>query len=108
VVVVIPNGVLRHRIDIEPHLGTNSKGTEVYGTKRRRVPAWVQASTRVLRTADGVDVTGNATALLRPGVSVPDQSRVTHGARTYTVLGTTPVNDAGGEHSQILVLDGPR
>lgn len=110
---MIPTAVLRHRVDIEPSAGPTGKGVPTYGPKRRRVPAWVQAGTRTIRTTDGNDVVASATCLLGPSTrpstpTVNDGARITHGTKAYTVLGVQVVNDGAGEHSQLLALEGPR
>lgn len=72
----IPRASLRKRITIEAYQGESAYGP-VYGAPVTGVPARFEGKRRVVRKADGTDLVASGTLTLRPGVAIPDQSRVT-------------------------------
>jgi hypothetical protein len=102
----IPTSTLPHIITIEPYEGDTAEGPS-YGTATT-VRARVVAKRRMVRTGNGADVTASATITVRPGVTVPAESKVTHGDRTYTVLDAANGHELRGTHSWQLLCDGPR
>lgn len=106
---MIPTAALRDRVTIDPYLGTDGDGAEVFGPKVSRVPARIVATVRQVRTSTGVDVTAVVPeCTLRPGVDVAPQSRITRGAECWTVTDVRHGQELGRTWCQVLTLDGPR
>lgn len=103
----IPTAALPHRVTITPYLGHTAEGPS-YGPEQRDVPARVVGRRRQVTTANGTNVVAPATVTLRPGVSVPAESVITHCGQTYTVLEVSSAMTLGPEYSTRLICDGPR
>jgi hypothetical protein len=75
-VSTIPGWLLRHRADIEPYLGPSAYGPR-YGPVLAGVRGFLDQQTRLVRAADGSQVTSTSTFLCRLDVDAPAGSRVT-------------------------------
>ncbi len=105
---MIPTAALRDRVRIDPFLGVDGMGADVFGSPIVGVPARIVDERRQVRTASGVDVVTVPQCQLRPGVDVPPQSRITLGAECWTVVEVGRARELGRAHGQVLTLDGPR
>ncbi|MEU6822803.1 hypothetical protein ABZ921_19425 [Streptomyces atriruber] len=74
--VNLPAFLLRHRITVEPYLGDSAYGPQ-YGPAVADIPALVAESVRLVRAADGRDVTSTAQVIAEPGLNCPAGSRIT-------------------------------
>lgn len=104
---MIPTAALPHRVTITPYLGDTAEGP-TFGTPVTGVPARVVARRRQVTTANGTNIVAPATITLRPGVTVPAESTVTHGTQTYTVLEVSASMQLGADYCTRLICDGPR
>lgn len=105
---MIATATLRDRVTIDPFLGTDGEGAEVFATPIRKVPARILDVRRQVRTGTGVDVVMVPECTMRPGVKVAPQSRITRGSECWTVTECRYGRDLGRVWCQILTLDGPR
>lgn len=103
----IPTAALRHRITVEPYEGTTGTGGPVYG-EPVALRARLVGKRRAVRTRDGVDVIADATADIRPGATIPAESRVIRDGRVYEVLAVVDVEDLGRPWARQLILEGPK
>jgi len=99
----IPRRFLRHRIMVEPYLGTSGTG-RVYGPPVE-VRCLLDQKVRNVRTPGGDTVVSSSTAYASPGTTAPPQSRVTlPNGQTTTVIQVAP-RDSGGlgapDHTEI-------
>ena len=72
----VPRWLLRHRITIEPYLGTSAYGPK-YGPPTRDVPALVAEAIKRVRDATGAEVVSTAQIYADPDLNCPTGSRVT-------------------------------
>jgi hypothetical protein len=105
--VPIPTAALPQRITIEAYQGTSGTGQPVYGPART-VRARVVGKRRAVRTREGVDVIADAMADVRPGATVPAESKVTVDSRVYEVLGIAESVELRRPHHAALILEGPK
>lgn len=105
---MIPTAALRDRITIDPFLGVDGMGADVFGAKVNNVAARIVEVRRQIRTSSGVDVVTTPECTLRPGVTVAPQSRITRGAECWTVTEVRHGRELGRTWCQVLTLDGPR
>ncbi|GGJ82052.1 hypothetical protein GCM10011583_12000 [Streptomyces camponoticapitis] len=90
----IPRRFLRHRIIVEPYLGTTGTG-DSYGPPVE-MRCFLDQKTRNVRTPAGDTVVSSSTAYASPGTSAPPLSRVTlPGGRQTKVIQDAP-RDSGG------------
>lgn len=90
----IPGRLLRHRITVEPLLGTGTYGP-VYGPAVT-VRCFLDQATRMVRSPNGEQVASSSTAYCRLATVAPPGSRVTlRGGRITTVI-TRLERDGGG------------
>lgn len=71
----IPGFVMRHEVEVEPFLGTNAAG-EVYGVKTKVKCHFVE-QTKMVRNAQGEEVSSTASYVAVPTHRPPENSRVT-------------------------------
>lgn len=105
---MIPTAALRDRVTIDPFLGTDGEGADVFGTPIPRVPARIVETRKQVRTATGVDVVTVPECVMRPGVTVAPQSRITRGSECWTVTDVRHGRELMRTTTQVLTLDGPR
>ncbi|MEX2984574.1 hypothetical protein [Streptomyces sp. C36] len=72
----VPLALLRHRITVEPYAGEGAYG-EQYRHAIPDVPALVDSSPRLVRAADGRQVTATATVIAGPTLDCPPGSKIT-------------------------------
>jgi hypothetical protein len=90
----IPGWLLRHTVTIEPYLGAGAYGPK-YGAPAVTA-CFLDQQTRMVRAADGTQVSSTATVWLPLDVTAPAQSRVTlPGGRVTTVIAALR-RDGGG------------
>lgn len=82
----VPPSLLRHRITVEPYAGEGAYG-EQYRHAVPNVPAFVDSSPRLVRAADGRQVTATATVIAGPALDCPPGSKITlpDGRRTKAI-----------------------
>lgn len=81
----IPGWLLRHQVTVEPYLGDSAYGPR-YGPPVV-VPCFLDQATRLVRAADGREVTSSSTVYARLDTTAPAGSRVTlPDSRTTTVI----------------------
>ena len=83
---MIPSAALRDRVTVDPFVGVDGMGADVFGTPIRNVKARIVDVVRQIRTGSGVDVVTVPQCQLRPGLDVAPQSRITRGSQCWTVL----------------------
>lgn len=105
---MIPTAALPHTVSIKPLTGTTGTGAPAYGAAYLNVHASMVTDARTIRAAYGDDITAGAACLIRPGLTVPVGSLVTHGSRLYEVLEIQNVDELRRRHHDELLLDGPR
>ncbi|MEF3114489.1 hypothetical protein [Streptomyces chrestomyceticus] len=82
----VPDALLRHRITVEPYAGEAAYGPQ-YRHTIPNVRALVDESPRMVRAADGRQVTASATVIAGPTLDCPPGSRITlPDGRTTTAL----------------------
>ncbi|WP_344122370.1 hypothetical protein [Streptomyces blastmyceticus] len=82
----VPPALLRHRIMVEPYAGEGAYGAQ-YRHVIPDVPALVDASPRLVRAADGRQITASATLIAGPTLDCPPGSRITlPDGRTTTAI----------------------
>ncbi|MGD3112630.1 hypothetical protein [Streptomyces sp. YGL11-2] len=85
-VTQVPAVLLRHRITVEPYAGEGAYGAQ-YRHAIPNVRALVDEAPRLVRTADGRQVTATATVIAGPTLDCPPGSQVTlPDGRTTTAL----------------------
>lgn len=90
----IPKRFLRHRIIVEPYLGTSGTG-RLYGPAVE-VKCFLDQKTRNVRNPAGDVVTSSSTAYASPGTTAPPLSRVTlSGGRLTRVIQDAPRDSQG-------------
>lgn len=102
----IPTATLPHTVTITPYLGDGAEGP-MYGTAVT-ARARVVGRRRQVTTANGTNIVAPATVTLRPGVSVPAESKITHDGQTYTVLEVSTAMQLGSDYCTRLICDGSR
>lgn len=91
----IPGFLLRHQVTIEPYDGSSAYGP-LYGAPVT-VRCFLDEQTRLVRAADGHDVTSNATLYCRlDAVTAPPESRVTLPDGTQRTVVAALRRDGGG------------
>ncbi|MFF1790751.1 hypothetical protein ACFVX9_30340 [Kitasatospora sp. NPDC058243] len=91
----IPGWLLRHRITILPYLGDSAYGPK-YGPPQPGVRCLLDDQTRLVRAADGREVTSTSTAYCLPGTTCPAGSRVTLPSGRQTTVIAALARDGGG------------
>ncbi|MEU7163138.1 hypothetical protein AB0A70_00560 [Streptomyces morookaense] len=91
----VPPALLRHRISIEPHAGESAYGAQFRHTVPD-VPALVDEQPRLVRTADGRQVTASATLIAGPTLDCPPGSRITLPSGRVTTAITVTHHTAPG------------
>lgn len=102
----IPTATLPLRVTIEPYLGSTSTGP-AYGAATT-VRARKVGRRRAVRTSEGVDVISSASFVFRPDVVLAAESRITHGADTYTVLDVADSVELTRSYAFEVLVEGPR
>ncbi|MFH8993258.1 hypothetical protein [Streptomyces sp. NPDC017940] len=72
----VPRWLLRHRITIEPCLGTSAYGKQ-YGPAVADVPALVAETVKTVRNKEGREVISTAQIIAEPDLTCPAESRIT-------------------------------
>jgi hypothetical protein len=67
--------MMRHNVQVENYLGTNAVG-EVYG-RPYEVPCMLVEQSKMVRNAQGEDVSSSSRYIAAPGHNPPENSRVT-------------------------------
>jgi hypothetical protein len=70
----IPRFMMRHRVVVEPFLGTNATG-EVYGVKAS-VNCMFTEKVKMVRNAQGEEVSSSSSYITTPDHAPPENSRV--------------------------------
>ncbi|MGH3942505.1 MAG: hypothetical protein ACRDTG_28555 [Pseudonocardiaceae bacterium] len=100
----LPDRLLRHTIMVEPLLGTGAHGT-VYGPATL-VRCNYQTGRRLVRTAQGKQVTVSGTAYCQLTEDIPVGSRIIHNGQVSTALVVLP-HDGGGlstpDHLEVII-----
>ena len=104
---MIPTAVLPHKVTIEPLEGTAGVGSPVYG-RPLRLRGEMKRKRRSVKSPTGAKVTSTATCVIRPNPKVTALSRLTHRARTYTIIYIDEVDAGQHTHHVELILEGPR
>ncbi|ARX85630.1 hypothetical protein SMD44_05094 [Streptomyces alboflavus] len=82
----VPRWLLRHRVTIEPYLGSSAYGKR-YGPAVADVPALVAETVKPLRNRDGREVISTAQIIAEPNLDCPAESRITlPDGRTTTAI----------------------
>ncbi|TXL91582.1 hypothetical protein [Streptomyces sp. IB2014 016-6] len=99
----IPKRFLRHKIVVEPYLGTTGTGHS-YGPPVE-VRCFLDQKTRNVRTPAGDTVVSSSTAYSSPGTTAPPLSKVTLSDGSKTKVIQTAPRDSGGlgapDHAEI-------
>ncbi|MGA5424522.1 hypothetical protein [Streptomyces lavendulocolor] len=90
----IPGWLLRHRITVEPLLGSGAYGDE-YGSATQ-VRCFLDEQTRNIRAADGSDTVSTSTAYCPLDSNIPPGSRVTLPSGRSTTVANALRRDGGG------------
>ncbi|MFC8267815.1 hypothetical protein ACFUJU_13460 [Streptomyces sp. NPDC057235] len=90
----LPGWLLRHRITVEPLLGSGAYGDE-YGPETV-VRCFVDEQTRNVRAADGADTVSSSTAYCPLDTTAPPGSRVTLPSGRQTTVVNALRRDGGG------------
>jgi hypothetical protein len=92
--VNIPGWLLRHTVTIEPYLGATAYGPK-YGPPTA-VEGFLDEQTRMVRAADGTQVSSTSTFWPRLDTTAPAQSRVTLPDGRVTSVIAALRRDGGG------------
>ncbi|WKU45972.1 hypothetical protein Q3V23_18970 [Streptomyces sp. VNUA116] len=85
----VPPALLRHRVAVEPYAGEGAYGPQ-YRHAIPNVRALVDSSPRLVRAADGRQITATATLIAGPTLDCPPGSRITlPDGRTTTAITVT-------------------
>ncbi len=103
----IPTAALRQQVTIEAFTGDGALGP-TFSAAGPLTRCRIVGKRRAVRTRAGVDVISSASIIFRPDVSAPAESRITHGADTYTVLDVAPSEELTRPHSLTVLVEGPR
>lgn len=90
---MLPPMLLTHTVQVRAKLGESSTG-DLYDTPRD-LPCMAQGGVRLVRDANGSEVTSSLTLYAQPDAVVPVGSEVTHAGDTTTVLQSI-LHDAPG------------
>lgn len=104
---MIPTALLPHTVQIRPAAGMTGTGTPLLGDAVT-VRARVDGTRRMVRTATGQDVIGDAMAFVRPNVAVDTEASLSFDGKTYDVIDVTIAVELGRDHHKALTLQGPR
>ncbi|MEE1814211.1 hypothetical protein PUR59_04145 [Streptomyces sp. SP18ES09] len=92
--MLIPRFLMRHRVGIEPYLGSTSKG-RAYGPSTT-IRCFIDEQTRMVRSPAGEQVTSSSTVYADPDITVPEGSRVTLPDGQITTVIFAKTRDGGG------------
>ncbi len=105
---MIPTAALPQRVTIEAWTGQTGEGAPTYAAPQTGVPARVIRKGTQVRTTEGTVTLATAVAQIRPGRTVPPQSRLTNGADVYEVDDVGHEFDGRRPWLDNLILNGPR
>lgn len=105
--MTVPTATLRQRVTVQPFLGATGSG-RAWGEPSGLLPARIVSRLRTIRNRDGVDVVSTASITFRPDVELAAESKINHGADTYTVLDVTVPADLTRPHATVVLVEGPR
>lgn len=100
---VIPSWMLKSSISVEAYEGETATGPK--WAAGVTLSAHVEPRRRLIVMRDGREVRTEMFALVAPDATIPPESRVTYGARTYRVLDVFEVpSPTGGVHHLELAM----
>lgn len=103
----VPSSLLRTRAVITTETGTAGNGTPVLD-RPRACRGKLERKRRVVKTSSGRTLTGSASFIVRPNVTVAAGDRVDIGPLTYDVIEITVGDHLGRDAFLDLTLAGPR
>ncbi|PKM78535.1 MAG: hypothetical protein CVU90_02010 [Firmicutes bacterium HGW-Firmicutes-15] len=98
----IPSFLLNQTAEINLHKGSSAYG-DVYASNPNYTKAYLESSSRMIKSPSGDDTVATAIALVPYGTQITLNSHFTVDNHTYTVIGIIPNKGFTGSHLEVVL-----